>query len=98
IPESDGWILTSRLADASVASSWYEEVVERLGDRRMAASALGRSVASTATLVWLYPVFAESRLPLCSIDETVVRRHEQGWIDAVAVASERVALLPGDPA
>lgn len=97
IPDTEGWMRLNSFTDVEMLSPWFEALHEQLGDRHAAAVALARSVASVVVLPWAFPVLVESRLPLGSVQETAVHRHAQGWIDAVAFESERVAVLPHDP-
>lgn len=97
-PEGDGWMRAARLLDALVASEWFREIAERVGDRRFAAGVVCRAYVGSVVLTWAFPFFAEARLPLCSLEEAWVHVGDGKWVDSVSVEDERVAVLAGDPA
>lgn len=97
-PEGDGWMRAARLLDASVASQWYAAVARQMGDRRFAAGVVCRAYVGSVVLTWAYPVFAEARLPLCSLEKASLHLAPAMWVDSVAVDEETVAVLADDPA
>ncbi|MBO8142318.1 MAG: hypothetical protein H0Z37_09120 [Firmicutes bacterium] len=78
--------------------AWYREAKARCGDSRRAAVILGQLLATSVVHLWLVPVLAENRLPLADFEASAFHVHDDGWIDAVAVDTARMAVLPHDPA
>lgn len=98
-PVEPGWLRLADLTCGQTLVAWHAELSARHGDRRAAATYLGIWLADAAVNVWALPLWAEGRLPLTGPQGVLVRRHAEGWLDAVGVdGATAVAVLSDDRA
>jgi hypothetical protein len=100
VPESDGWLpFAAVVRDETVLRAWFDDFLagEAKGQKDVAGSYLSSYLSSIVVEPVVDAVLALGRAWPTVAGNLLVRRHEQGWFDGLAIATSEVYVLSDDP-